>query len=100
VITLVATLAAGWFVGGPTPAERVATSLVSGVRAVGPPLAVARVSFGDRPGAADAIVAFGLLSFPTVGWRPRSCAGKYVNRDRFPARPPTTAETVVEHVSP
>lgn len=67
VVTLVFVLLVGWLVGGPTPAERVATSLVSGVRAVGPALAVALVSFADRPGAAVAIVSFGLVSFLVVG---------------------------------
>jgi BASS family bile acid:Na+ symporter len=67
LVTLVATVAAGWLLGGPERDVRVVTSLVSAVRAVGPALIVALVSFGDRPAAPTAIVAFGLLSFVVVG---------------------------------
>jgi hypothetical protein len=67
VIALVATVAAGWLIGAPERDVRVATSLVAAVRAVGPALAVALVSFAGRPAAAVAIVAFGILSFLVVG---------------------------------
>jgi BASS family bile acid:Na+ symporter len=67
VVTLVATAAVGWLIGGSQRPVRVVTSLVSTVRAVGPALAVALVSFADRPAAAVAVVAFGLLSFVVVG---------------------------------
>lgn len=67
VLTLVLTIGAGWFVGGPERGARVVTSLVSAVRAVGPALAVAQVSFASEPAAAVAIVSFGLLSFVVVG---------------------------------
>jgi bile acid:Na+ symporter, BASS family len=67
VVTLVATAGVGWLIGGSERPVRVVTSLVSVVRAVGPALAVALVSFADRPAAAVAVVAFGLLSFVVVG---------------------------------
>ena len=52
----------GWLFGGPALPTRAATSLVTGVRANGPALAIAQVSFPSLAAVSVAIVAFGMFS--------------------------------------
>jgi len=62
VIVVLAALGAGWIIGGPARSTRAATALVTGIRANGPALAIAQVSFRSRPDVAVAIATFGLFS--------------------------------------
>jgi bile acid:Na+ symporter, BASS family len=62
VVMVVAALGAGWVIGGPERSTRASTSLVTGIRANGPALAIAQVSYPGRPNVAVAIVTFGLFS--------------------------------------
>lgn len=52
----------GWLLGGPGRPTRAATSLVTGVRANGPALAIAQASFPSLAAVSVAIVAFGIFS--------------------------------------
>jgi predicted Na+-dependent transporter len=52
----------GWLLGGPARPTRAATSLVTGVRASGPALAIAQASFPSLAAVSVAIVAFGMFS--------------------------------------
>jgi BASS family bile acid:Na+ symporter len=52
----------GWLLGGPARPTRAATSLVTGVRANGPALAIAQASFAALPAVSVAIVVFGTFS--------------------------------------
>jgi bile acid:Na+ symporter, BASS family len=52
----------GWLLGGPARPTRAATSLVTGVRANGPALAIAQASFPSLAAVSVAIVAFGMFS--------------------------------------
>lgn len=52
----------GWLLGGPGRPTRAATSLVTGVRANGPALAIAQASFPSLAAVSVAIVAFGMFS--------------------------------------
>ena len=52
----------GWLLGGPGRPTRAATSLVTGVRANGPALAIAQASFPSLAEVSVAIVAFGMFS--------------------------------------
>jgi BASS family bile acid:Na+ symporter len=52
----------GWLLGGPARPTRAATSLVTGVRASGPALAIAQASFPSLAEVSVAIVAFGMFS--------------------------------------
>ena len=52
----------GWLLGGPARPTRAATSLVTGVRANGPALAIAQASFPSVAAVSVAIVAFGMFS--------------------------------------
>ena len=52
----------GWLLGGPARPTRAATSLVTGVRANGPALAIAQASFASLPAVSVAIVVFGTFS--------------------------------------
>jgi len=52
----------GWLLGGPARPTRAATSLVTGVRANGPALAVAQASFASLAAVTVAIVTFGMFS--------------------------------------
>jgi bile acid:Na+ symporter, BASS family len=55
-------LGLGWLLGGPARSTRAATSLVTGVRANGPALAIAQASFPSLAQVSVAIVAFGVFS--------------------------------------
>jgi hypothetical protein len=52
----------GWLLGGPARPTRAATSLVTGVRASGPALAIAQASFPLVAEVSVAIIAFGMFS--------------------------------------
>jgi BASS family bile acid:Na+ symporter len=52
----------GWLLGGPARPTRAATSLVTGVRANGPALAIAQASFPSLAAVSVAIVAFAMFS--------------------------------------
>lgn len=52
----------GWLLGGPGRPTRAATSLVTGVRANGPALAIAQASFPSLAAVSVAIVAFAMFS--------------------------------------
>jgi hypothetical protein len=52
----------GWLLGGPARPTRAATSLVTGVRANAPALAIAQASFPSRAAVSVAIVAFAMFS--------------------------------------
>ena len=62
IVIVLAALGAGWIVGGPDRSTRASTSLVTGIRANGPALAIAQVSYPGRPDVAVAIVTFGVFS--------------------------------------
>lgn len=63
VLALVGSFALGWAAGGRAGRHtRIATALVTAVRASGPALAIAATSFADRPGTRLAIVVFALVS--------------------------------------
>ena len=62
LVTVAAALTLGWLVGGPTRATRSSTSLVSGVRANGPALAIAAVSFHGQAGVRAAVITFAIFS--------------------------------------
>lgn len=62
VTAVLVAMGLGWLVGGPARSTRAATSLVTGVRANGPALAIAQASFSSRAAVSVAIVAFGLCS--------------------------------------
>jgi hypothetical protein len=62
VTAVLLALGLGWLLGGPARSTRAATSLVTGVRANGPALAIAQVSFSSLAAVSVAIVAFGLCS--------------------------------------
>lgn len=62
VTAVLLALLLGWLLGGPTPSTRAATSLVTGVRANGPALAIAQASFPSLAAVSVAIVAFGMFS--------------------------------------
>jgi membrane protein implicated in regulation of membrane protease activity len=55
-------LALGRLVGGPARPTRASTSLVSGVRANGPALAIAAVSFHGRADVRAAVITFAIFS--------------------------------------
>jgi predicted Na+-dependent transporter len=61
-LTVLAALALGWMLGGPGPGTRIAVCMVTGVRANGLALAIARASFPLQPDVHAAVVTFGLLS--------------------------------------
>jgi bile acid:Na+ symporter, BASS family len=52
----------GWLLGGPARPTRATTSLVAGVRANGPALAIAQASFPSLAAVSVAIVAFAMFS--------------------------------------
>jgi BASS family bile acid:Na+ symporter len=60
--TVLLALVLGWLLGGPARPTRAATSLVTGVRASGPALAIAQASFPSLAEVSVAIVAFGMFS--------------------------------------
>ncbi len=62
VLTIGLALAIGWIVGGPEPATRRTSALVSSVRANAVALAVASTAFGSTAGVTSAIAVFGLCS--------------------------------------
>jgi BASS family bile acid:Na+ symporter len=62
VTAVLVALGLGWLLGGPTRPTRASTSLVSGVRANGPALAIAQASFPSLAAVSVAIVAFGTFS--------------------------------------
>jgi len=62
VMAVLLALLLGWLLGGPALSTRVATSLVTGVRANGPALAIAQASFPALAAVSVAIVAFGIFS--------------------------------------
>lgn len=62
VVVVLAALGGGWIIGSPVRSTRATTALVTGIRANGPALAIAQVSFPSRPDVAVAIVTFGLFS--------------------------------------
>jgi bile acid:Na+ symporter, BASS family len=62
VVIVLAALGGGWSIGGPGRSTRASTALVTGIRANGPALAIAQVSYPGRPDVAVAIVTFGLFS--------------------------------------
>lgn len=61
-LTVLAALALGWMLGGPGPGTRVAAGMVTGVRANGLALAIARASFPSQPEVHAAVVTFGVFS--------------------------------------
>jgi predicted Na+-dependent transporter len=81
VIALVATVAAGWLIGAPERDVRVATSLVAAVRAVGPALAVALVSFAGRPPRRSRSSRSGSCPSWSSARRRSSCAASPFARD-------------------
>ena len=75
----------GWLLGGPGRPTRAATSLVTGVRANGPALAIAQASFPSLAAVSVAIVAFGIFSvLPPVSF------ALVAGRTAEPERPSTT----------
>jgi hypothetical protein len=52
----------GWIAGGPAPGRRIATALVTAVRANALALAIARASFPNDGSTVVAVVVFGLVS--------------------------------------
>jgi bile acid:Na+ symporter, BASS family len=62
VTAVLLALVLGWLLGGPGRPTRAATSLVTGVRANGPALAIAQASFPSLAAVSVAIVAFGMFS--------------------------------------
>ena len=62
VTVVMAALGGGWIIGSPVRSTRATTALVTGIRANGPALAIAQVSFPSRPDVSVAIVTFGLFS--------------------------------------
>lgn len=62
VTAVLLALLLGWLLGGPAWPTRAATSLVTGVRANGPALAIAQASFPSLAAVSVAIVAFGMFS--------------------------------------
>ena len=61
-ITVIAALALGWTVAGPSAELRVVVALVTGIRANGLALAMAQASFPARPAVHAAVVTFGAFS--------------------------------------
>jgi BASS family bile acid:Na+ symporter len=62
VTAVLLALLLGWLLGGPARPTRAVTSLVTGVRANGPALAIAQASFPSLAAVSVAIVAFGMFS--------------------------------------
>ena len=62
VTAVLLALLLGWLLGGPARPTRAATSLVTGVRANGPALAIAQATFPSLAAVSVAIVAFGMFS--------------------------------------
>ena len=62
VVTVGASLLAGWSIGGPALGTRISTALVTGIRANALALAIARASFPDVVSTTVAVVAFGVVS--------------------------------------
>jgi predicted Na+-dependent transporter len=62
LLTVAFALAGGWIAGSPESPNRTAASLVTGIRANAPALAVAQAAFPGRPAVAVTAVVFGLVS--------------------------------------
>ncbi|HEY7011095.1 MAG TPA: bile acid:sodium symporter [Jatrophihabitantaceae bacterium] len=61
-ITVLAALGLGWAAGGPATGTRIAAAMVTGVRANGLALAIARASYPSHRAVEAAVVTFGVLS--------------------------------------
>ena len=90
-ITVIAALALGWAVAGPSAGLRVVGALVTGIRANGLALAIAQASFPARPAVYAAVVTFGAFSvvlplataFLFAGWHKRPGSG--ITTERGPS---------------
>ena len=63
LIAIAISMVAGYFFGGKNPASRRTVATVSGMRAVGPALAIAASAFADNPDVTAVVVVLGILSF-------------------------------------
>lgn len=61
-LAVAAALGLGWLAGGSSRATRASASIVTGVRATGPALAIAAASFPDRDNVRVGVVVFALFS--------------------------------------
>ena len=62
VLAIAAALGLGWLAGGSSRATRASASIVTGVRANGPALAIAAASFPDRDDVRVGVIVFALVS--------------------------------------
>jgi len=63
VIAIAISMVLGYFLGGKEPASRRTVATISGMRAVGPALAIASSAFGDNPDVSAVVIVLGILSF-------------------------------------
>ncbi len=87
-ITVIAAIALGWTVAGPSAGLRVVVALVTGIRANGLALAIAQASFPSRPAVHAAVVTFGALSVVL----PVATAFLVAGRHKRPGSGTTTTE--------
>ncbi len=62
LIAIAISMVAGYFFGGKNPASRRTVATVSGMRAVGPALAIAASAFAGNPDVTAVVVVLGILS--------------------------------------
>lgn len=67
VIAMLISMFVGYFFGGKELASRRTVATVSGMRAVGPALAIAASAFGDNPAVSSVVIVLGILSFLPLG---------------------------------
>lgn len=80
VIAILLSMLVGYFFGGKELASRRTVATVSGMRAVGPALAIATSAFGDNPAVSSVVIVLGILSFLPLG-----VAIEWGKRDKKPA---------------
>ena len=80
IIAILISMIVGYFFGGKELASRRTVATVSGMRAVGPALAIATSAFGDNPTVSAVVIVLGILSFLPLG-----VAIEWGKRDKKPA---------------
>jgi BASS family bile acid:Na+ symporter len=93
IIAIIISMVAGYFFAGRDPASRRTVATVSGMRAVGPALAIAASAFASNPDVTVVVIVLGVLSFLpfaiAIEWGKRVGGGVATT----PAAPATTAPT-------
>jgi predicted Na+-dependent transporter len=95
LIAIAISMVAGYFFGGKNPAARRTVATVSGMRAVGPALAIAASAFAGNPDVTAVVVVLGILSFVpfavAIEWGKR-LGGTEATASAAPAAVPATTK--------